>query len=437
MVQGASGVVFRALDTATNLPVAVRRFFPFGAKGGGLGNDGQIAYNITAGRLAAIRHPALRTVIGGGCDPVDGMPYIATEWIAGQQLASLVEREPLESEAAVRLLTHALEICEILSEVLAQEAVWVETSLTSIIVGSKSSGRGVTFWIAPLKWLGANESPRGLESLITLTEEVMGWTGRTIADQEGRGLGGWLKWLRGAARTATLREAREMLAAAISVEPPLPVKRQVRQATTRRAAVARRKKKPSRLPFVAGAIAALAAIAAGGFLLIKQNQAANAAVLVELTPAAATPLPLTPSPPADLTKPVPTTPAAHKSTEESRAEATRRKAEIERRGGIFTPADHELLVALDDAQVTVEGTLAEIAYSKTRKTMHLLFSKNASVHEIRGAVRLKDAPEDLTESKLAPLIGKKIRLHGKVQLEGAIRRPVIGIENRNAIEVVE
>ena len=67
----------------------------------------------------------------------------------------------------------------------------------TIIVGSEESGREFTFWISPLKWLGGNEENRGLESIVTLTEEIMGWKGQIVNDQAGRGLGGWLKWLRG------------------------------------------------------------------------------------------------------------------------------------------------------------------------------------------------------------------------------------------------
>ena len=258
MTQDSSGVVFRALDTETNQTVAVRRFFPFGANGGGLREDEQIAYSIAVGRLAAIIHPALRAIIGGGCDPVDGMPYIATEWIDGPLLESFIERGSLDPLEAVSLLSKALEVCELLSDVLAEEAVWVETSLKAIVVAAEGSSRGVTFWIAPLKWLGKHDGQHGLESLITLTEEVMGWTGRTVADHEGRGLGGWLKWLRSKARTVTLHEAREMLAASVGVESPGPVKRTVRQATCR--VLVDRKKKASRVPSFIVAAAALIGI---------------------------------------------------------------------------------------------------------------------------------------------------------------------------------
>ncbi len=265
VTQDSSGVVFRALDTETNNAVAVRRFFPFGADGGGLHEDEQTAYHIAVERLASIRHPALRAVICGGCDPVDGMPYLATEWIEGPRLESIIGRGPLDPVAIANLLTQALEVCELLSEVLAEEAVWVETSLQSIVVGAEGTGRGVTFRIAPLKWLGKNDGQRGLESLITLTEEIMGWMGKSVSDQAGHGLGGWLKWLRGNARTTTLHEAREMLAAAIGVEPPVPAKIRAHHHVAASQWVPAKKKKASRLPIVIGAAVTLVAIAAVGY----------------------------------------------------------------------------------------------------------------------------------------------------------------------------
>jgi hypothetical protein len=221
MIQDATGVVFRAIDTHTGMSVAVRRFFPFGAAGGGLQPDEETAYKIAIARLAGLKHPALRSVICGGCDPVDGMPFIATEWIEGNPIEPIVRQEPLPAAAAAQLLMQALEVSELLSQVLAEEAVWVETDLDTIILGSEASGRGFTFWISPLKWLGGPEQARGLRSIITLAEEVLGWGGLVVGDQAGGGLGAWLRWLRDAADTASLQEARENLAAALGEEPPL------------------------------------------------------------------------------------------------------------------------------------------------------------------------------------------------------------------------
>ena len=63
--QNESGVVFRAIDTETGAPVALRRFFPFGIGGGGLSEDEQQAYQIAISRLANMRHRWLRAIIAG------------------------------------------------------------------------------------------------------------------------------------------------------------------------------------------------------------------------------------------------------------------------------------------------------------------------------------------------------------------------------------
>ena len=231
IVQDASGVIFRAIDSETGSSVALRRFFPFGAAGGGLDVEEQAAYNIAVARLSGLSHPALRAVVCGGCDPVDGIPFIATEWVDGDSLDPIVTEGPLSAEATARLVTSALEVSELLSHVLAEEAVWVETDLRTIIVGEDRGERMFTFWISPLKWLGGGSESRGLQSIVTLTEELMGWTGRIVNDEAGRGLGAWLNWLRGAASTTTLAEARQMLAASIGAEPPDPAKQLAAQAT--------------------------------------------------------------------------------------------------------------------------------------------------------------------------------------------------------------
>lgn len=418
IIQDASGVVFRAQDTETGRTVAVRRFFPFGANGGGLLEDEQTAYNIALGRLAGLHHPALRSVVCGGCDPVDGIPFIATEWIEGTVLEPVVRHGPLPAEAAVELLSQALEVCELLSHVLAEEAVWVETDLNTIVLGDEASGRGFTFWISPLKWLGGNEQARGLDSIITLTEEIMGWKGRVVHDQAGQGLGAWLKWLRGNTATASLREARENLAAAIGVPPPPAAKSLLAAASKPPAA------KSSKTAVFAGLGLALVLTGLSGWLLsgkFPQPQDSE------------------PAPLAALASEVDQR-AAELSAQAAQADLERETAlaaqdtQVGRRGGVFSTAESGLLALQKDRQATLEGQLAELVFSNSGKTLYLYFSPEPAAHEARGAVSVKTA-KDLDEASLAPLIGKKLRLTGQVKLSNG--RPEIRIAGRDAIQVVE
>lgn len=397
VVQDASGVVFRALDTETNQQVALRRFFPFGAKGGGLDAEEQIAYNIAVERLSAVSHPSLRAVIGGGCDPIDGMPFIATEWIEGTRLQSYVDRGPLTPDEATNLLTEALEVCQLLSEVLAEEAVWVETGLQAIVVGAEGTGRGITFWIAPLKWLGKNDSQRGLVSIIALTEAIMGWNGKTIPDQAGRGLGEWLKWLRGAARTASLHEAREMLAASIGGEPPVSTRHLLRKAT-RPSGLGKETRKSPGVRFAVIGCAVLAATALGGWALVQRNSMASKKAEIAVSPA---------------------TEAAEKPA-----------------AGVFAPTDSKLLIEQKGKPVTVEGVVAGLEYSESKSTLYLVFSQNTPSETACGAIVLKDAGEDLREGALRSLVGKKVRLSGNVDIESKSNRLVIPIKSRSAIQEV-
>lgn len=450
--QDLFGVVFRALDTETNQIVAVRRFFPFGASGGGLREDEQIAYGIAVERLAAIRHPALRAVIGGGCDPVDGVPYIATEWIEGPQLEAFIARGSLDPLEATRLVSKALEVCELLSEVLAEEAVWVETSLQAIIVGAEGSGRGVTFWIAPLKWLGKADGQRGLESIITLTQEIMGWSGGTVADHQDQGLGGWLKWLRGHARTATLQEVRKMLAAAIEVEPPVLVTKRAHQAAQQR--VTTRKKKAARWPIFIHAAVILIALALGGYWLIKRNNAANVAWPVRPSPE----ISVTAQAQAteSLTPPEVSAPAAYRTGErgveqvnqeaatltanqqELEQEKCARRDQIEKEGNRFEVMDRELLLEKKNAEVLLVGRLAEVKFSNNGKgaRLNLEFSKPAAKDQPRGYILHQDLTAEMNLESLQKFIGKKVALRGRVRTQGSKQRPEVEIKNLAAIQEV-
>lgn len=397
VVQDTSGVVFRAFDTETETFVALRRFFPDGPEGAGLNAEEQAAYNAAVKRLSTVSHPALRSVIAGGCDPVDGMPFIVTEWIEGTRLKAYTEQGPLAPNDAASLLTQALEVCQILSDLLGEQAVWIETGLQAIVVSSQEMGRGVTFWISPLKCLGKHEGARGLEPIVVLTESILAWTGKTVPDQAAFGLGGWLNWLKKNARTATLLQAREKLASMIGSEPPVPTRKLVQHAARRGPVV---KKKASGLLKALVILLLLAGLGTGGWFAFHRYTA----IMAESAGTS----------PLRLDIPLITT-----------------------SGGVLTVGDHDQLLARQGKQVVLEGILSGFGYSDRRTSLYLLFSNNPPAAEARGRIVLQDATADLKEDALAALIGKKIRVNGEIVLEDPTRRPVVPITSRDSIQLVK
>lgn len=432
IVQDTSGVVFRALDQETGKVVAVRRFFPFGADGGGLHPEEQTAYTIAVSRLAGLSHPALRSVVCGGCDPVDGMPFIATEWIEGETLASTLANGPLESSAAVQLVTQALEVSELLSHVLAEEAVWVETEIQSIVVGTAESGRGFTFWISPLKWLGRDDRSRGLESIVTLTEEVMGWQGRLVNDQAGRGLGGWVKWLSTVAGTTTLLEARESLAASVGAEPPPSARNLVVKATTRplvRPAVPL-KSHSSKAPILVACLLSLIVAGVGAFVWMRKSVPETPVALPDKLPELSKQATAKPKP-----KPAPS--AAPATSDDASDDVTRKASELlarlqetdehheeklqtqqaaaEQQGGVIVWNQKELLLAQEDKVVTISGKPTQVDASGSGKTLYLVFGSKESGDYFRaGMMRGETAEEDVKKS-LEPFLNKELQITGEIK----------------------
>ena len=431
IIQDDTGVVFRAIDTQLGMSVAVRRFFPFGAAGGGLEPDEETAYNIAIERLAGLKHPALRSVICGGCDPVDGMPFIATEWIEGDPLEPIVRHEPLPAAVAAQLLVQALEVSELLSQILAEEAVWVETDLRTIILGNESSGRGFTFWISPLKWLGGHDQARGLRSIITLAEEVLGWGGLMIGDQAGGGLGAWLKWLRDAADTASLREVRENLAAALGEDPPPPANKLVVNAS--RSIPPRRSKTPLLL-LACGC--SLITIGICGWLITRQRAPRNLqgevlAKLLENTENHSSPAEQAAVAGTSLNAVNQRAAELSAQAVESRRELTAKETALVQRGGVFSATDGDLLVLRKGRTETMEGKVASSSLSSSGKTLYLYFTQEPSDTEPRAAIRF----DGVGESTAGNWLGKNVRLNGKVVVQN--HRPEILVTDPEAIEFIK
>jgi len=443
VAQDASGVVFHALDSSTGAMVALRRFFPFGVNGGGLQGDERLAYCKAVNGLTGIRHLALRSIVAGGCDSVDGMPFIATEWIEGISLRQIVGEKSLTPIEVADLLQRVLEVSEILSEVLGREGIWVETEMQSIVRGADGSGQGFTFWVSPIKWMSKNESQSGLVTLIRLTEDLMGWSGRMVADHEGRGLARWLNWLRGVSPNTRLKEVREALVALLQVAPPATVSRSPRPASKSPIVPI---KKRLRIPAAVFGILVLAAAAASGWALIRWNHSkfglGESTRLDEVLDREFL-MGKSPKKNRAVKDDEVLEPVELKAREMPKM--SREKAQLSKNSAVlsgkdcFTPEDHDRLVAQAGNEVYLEGGLSEIAYSKSGKTLYLQFSKQPGLGDVRGAVEESNITGDLTKAKLSPLIGSRIRLRGVVRVfaAGSSSRPVILILNRRSIEVLD
>lgn len=412
--QDLSGVIFRAVDQETGSPVAIRRFFPHGPDPTGLNGEERTAFDIAVRRVSSAGHSALRAVVDGGCDPVDGVPFVVTEHIDGEPLSKKLEAGPLQSRQAIDVIMRALEVSDVLSQLLAEQAVWVETSPCSIIDAGEDSGRGVTFWVSPLKWLGNDEGRRSLKPIATLTEELMGWKNKIVNDQAGNNLAGWLKWLKQHADTTTLAEARETLAAATGAPPPPPTSRLVRQATrpvvprapTVQVVVA---KKPSKLPLILSGIGILVALGIGGWILFR----GEVPFIQRFLPEKIAEVVDSEGPPPVVDPATAKLPPA----------------------GPFQPGDLRPILSLEGKPASVQGILARVRWSDSGRSLFVEFEDYPPLTYACGVIRKANAPAGMTPEALGGLVGKKIVITGIVGIDksGDPERPQLFLSGRESI----
>ncbi len=430
VAQDSFGVTFHALDTQTGTAVAVQRFFPFGADGGGLFDEERSDYATALAQLVGLRHPGLRAVLAGGCDPVDGMPFVATEWIDGEPLADMLQRGSFTPGGAVAVLDRALELSAALSYALGVDAVWVETAPELIIADAGADGRGLIFSLAPLKWIGCEVSRRSLSALAELADDLLGWRGKKVLDQAGQGLGAWVKWLRVNADVLTLAQAREGLAGfaeALPVEAPQPAARpdappviamppgmrNLPQPAMASLATARLKKSPAKEPwFLITALAVV--VVAAGWWVVKHPVAHGARKV-----------------PAPATQPAtsPVTPAAA---------VTAQPAEGDLPGGVLRSGDTERIMQQKGHEVSVEGVLKNIRASGSDKTLYLEFGETPQQEVVRGYFQTKNQPDEMSELALKSLQGKRVRIAGVVKnVLGHANWPELLLKDRQSIQEVK
>ena len=474
ITQNPLGVIYHATDVQTDKPVALRRFFPFGADGGGLSPEDQDTFRSLVRRTIGVEHPALRAVIDAGCDPVDAMPFVVTEWVIGQSLAEWMKYSKLEPEQAGLVLATALDVSSLLSQAIGREALWVDTSLSSIIIGDEDSGRSITFWVSSARTLGDAIPQDTLQALVQLAEDLLGWRVRVPGKKTQHGIVQWFNWLRDHAASTSLAEARARLEALTAdaeqpVNPAVTVVRMAEPLPPVRMAT------PSGFfhrVFV-GVLVGLAAMVIGAigwwFLTHRANLSPLAArilmaqPLVGNKPSAVAANPPSPAEPVPST-PVNPPPVIDPATAARNAQAAAMQEELRRREpahimtqpvprppsniinpglAVFAPEQTNELMTRRNHEVTVEGVLVEVILARSGRNLYLEFSKPGPPFLTRGIYYVERNNQMAAHATISPWVGKRVRIHGRVDVERfqaggtPVERPRILLNGVDSVTLVE
>lgn len=423
MSQDYNGVVFRATNTKTGQTVAMRRFFPFGRGYGGLDADGRKAYEDSLDDLCSVRHESLAAVTGGGCDDVDGFPFIATEWIDGETLEVLHARATLGVDDVLKVLGATIDVSLWLSQTFGREALWVETESTAIMRRNSDKAHDYVFCISPYKWLGISNADNDLKALSGLASQLLHGVPHTNGDTKFSGLIHWIEWLRVTPKSTTLSQARGKLSLLTQPATHAPIRRSAPPQPKAKPFSPRRPKRPVRAMLWVNLFLALGTIAFGGYAYqVKQSRADSKTYRAHFKNDKS---------------------AAKKSTAK-RKMPMKQNAKLSAAFHVPTTEvipweNHSKLLEHVRRNVTVEGPAERIDQSKSGKTIYLVFQGGGKPESSRVGIRMGEGSPDKMKSKLAPFVGKKIRASGEVkkEMQGNLSSPAVMVNDVSAIRIID
>lgn len=424
VAQDAHRVVYRAVDRRTGGLVAVRRLLPRGHTGAGFDEPTTERFEAAMTVLEGINCPALRRVVAWGVDRVDRVPYIVTEWLEGERLATLLERGVLSSAAARRLAEAGLTAQAALD---AAGGGWhLDSSDDTVIMTGDDHDYRFSFWVVTPP--GSEAGAEVVTELAGLVERGLGWQGVLPAATAGDGLAGWLRAVRQERPTAAqaLRSlARANAAAQQPPARPAPAGRSAPAAPATAAA-------GRRAIWWAAAACLVLVLVGGGWWFARWSHArapgtvAGAGSAAGLTRAA-------PSPAATgrAGGGLDAAAASARAAELARIVAAGEATDVPAR--VFGPADGGLLRGLVGRHVMFKGVVREVRQSASGKSRYLEFSATRGLDDVCGRMWARD-DQGLSLNALQPLVGRNIALHGKVEIEGGTGRLVIHLDTRDQIE---
>jgi hypothetical protein len=455
VTQDSRGVVFQGVDQETGQHVAMRRFLPSGGESLGLNAAKQEDYRKAVAIMKEVSHPCLREVLDGGCDAVDGMPYLVTRWTDGDMLRDwMAARGGLQQDMARYVISRLLDVCIALSTAFGRDALWVETALESVIA-SEENGEGampgISFWVCPWRWFGAKKGDDDWRAGVAdFAEALLGGPGRAGADPRNASLLVWVQRIRHkeisclkaafAALKVPVDDKETAAATRLLSAPPEPA---APFAAASRPASALTLPQPSRgnvrLPSQSGggtgrmiAIAACVLALLGGAAWWFSRPPAVAVADATVTAAADAP---DVSIPANRRQAV--VDGMMSQIQNENAMADERRQSIEKRG-YYTVREADLLLEKNGREVSLRGRLANVRFSGSGLTMYLEFSSDPPREEPRAYAMRRDLADGIREEDLKPLVGKLIEIRGPVEIEtvARTRRARVSLISRERLTVL-
>ena len=173
--RGGVGIVYRALDTVTGTPVALKVIAIPGVDAGE-----EARFHREGKLLAGLMHPSIvRVVAFGQAD--EGQPYVAMEWLEGEDIAQRQKRAPLNLSQCLEV---AAQVADALAAAHEMGIVHRDVKPSNVIlVGSRESPPGAL--VAKLVDFGVAS---GDDTKLTRTGAIIG-TPAYMAPEQARGDG--------------------------------------------------------------------------------------------------------------------------------------------------------------------------------------------------------------------------------------------------------
>ncbi len=398
LTQDKGGVVFRALDRETGREVVLRRLLPRGRDGGGLSRREADEYLAAAERLAAVREEGLRAVVGWGVDGVDGMPWLASEAVTGENLASVMRRGKLSFEAGRMLVEQGLAVQVALD---ARATGWrLATDPDSVVVEMSEDSFRFTWWVEPFP--GPEGRIRGVAIEIAgLLEAALGWRGMTVPPGSGGGLADWIRQVRSERLTAAGALAAMASTTSAGVEVPLrpttaPPRAQTRVIAVKPAAATRR-----RLVFL---ITLWLILIGGGvttWLLLRNNRQGWRALCTRAA------IGLSGAPEGD-------SPLNYRKE--------------------FRSDQAHALARLEGRTVTVSGVLKEVQETNEPGfPRYLVFEGDDGSDQVRGRFWDSEEAPGLCKKDLDKRVGETVKISGDVRIEEGTGRVVVHVSRADQV----